>query len=93
MDILLEGLDRILVNDTDAILDAFFKLYERVVTLIRPADRTLVRHDKPTCDTGWVKHVTAIEFLSILGLDRFKTNNTCLQLVYVAQRAFATLAA
>lgn len=92
MDILLEGLDRILVNDTDTILDAFFKLYERVVTLIRPTHRTLVRHDKPPCDAGWVEHVTAIEFLGTVGLNRFKTNDTRLQFVYVAQRTLATLA-
>ena len=92
MDILLEGLDRILIGGTDAILDAFFKLNERVVTLIRPAHRALVRHDKPVGDAGWMKHVTTIEFLGVFGLDRLKTDDTRLQFVYMAQRPFATLA-
>ena len=91
MNILLEGLDRILICGTDAILDAFFKLDKRVVTLIRPADRALVRHHKPVCDAGWMEDVATIEFLGVFGLDCFKTDDTRLQFVYMAQRPFATL--
>ena len=92
MNILLERLDSILISGTDAVLDAFFKLDERVVTLICSADRALVRHHKPICDAGWMEDVPTIEFLGVFGLDCLKTDDTCLQFVHMAQRSFATLA-